>query len=70
VLKHVATILLNATNLIINVDRTLKNKKANSNKLTIVLKKVLNNFLIFLISLLFILIFEIFLNFVLLIFLK
>jgi len=47
VLKQVATILLNATNSIIKVDKTLKNKKANSDKSIIVLEEVLNNFLTF-----------------------
>jgi len=70
VLKQVATILLNTTNLVIRVDRVLKNKKAKNNKLTIVLEEVSNNFLLFSISLLFVLIFRMFLNFALSISLK
>ena len=69
-LKQVTIVLLNATNLIIRVDRALKNKKANSDKSIIVLEEVLNNFLTFLIFCLFVLIFRIFLNFVLLISLR
>jgi len=70
VLKQVATILLNTTNLVIRVDRVLKNKKAKNDKLTIVLEEVSNNFLLFSISLLFVLIFRMFLNFALSISLK
>ncbi len=69
-LKQVATILLNTTNLVIRVDRVLKNKKAKNDKLTIVLEEVSNNFWLFSISLLFVLIFRMFLNFALSISLK
>jgi len=70
VLKQVATILLNTTNSIIKIDKALENKKTNNNKSTTILKEVSNNFSTFLIFCLFILIFKMFLNFALFIFLK
>ncbi len=64
------TLILLVTKLLIRINKILKNKKVNNEKLRIILNKILNISLIYLIFLLLFLIFRIFFNFALFIFFK